>query len=239
MTEEELRAQAHTLGLTLTDEMMQKLREYVRLLLSWNEKINLTAIKTPAEIYEKHFLDSLLPLSQWEMRGSLLDVGSGAGFPGMVLALARPDLQVTVLEPTGKRCVFLAEIKKSLDLRQVTIVQARAEDYVKEKREQYDIVTARAVAALPMLAELCIPLVKIGGIFLAMKGLHGEAEVKEARYAYHQLGCKEPVIKRAVLPNGGQRINLWAMKVHATKKMYPRASGVIKKKPLEGTWQDS
>lgn len=239
MTEEELRTQAHTLGLTLTDEMMQKLREYVRLLLSWNEKINLTAIKTPAEIYEKHFLDSLLPLSQWEMHGSLLDVGSGAGFPGMVLALARPDLQVTVLEPTGKRCVFLAEIKKSLDLRQVTIVQARAEDYVKEKREQYDIVTARAVAALPMLAELCIPLVKIGGIFLAMKGLHGEAEVKEARYAYHQLGCKEPVIKRAVLPNGGQRINLWAMKVHATKKMYPRAYGVIKKKPLEGTWQDS
>ena len=239
MTEEELRAQAHTLGLTLTDEMMQKLREYVRLLLSWNEKINLTAIKTPAEIYEKHFLDSLLPLSQWEMRGSLLDVGSGAGFPGMVLALARPDLQVTVLEPTGKRCVFLAEIKKSLDLRQVTIVQARAEDYVKEKREQYDIVTARAVAALPMLAELCIPLVKIGGIFLAMKGLHGEAEAKEARYAYHQLGCKEPVIKRAVLPNGGQRINLWAMKVHATKKTYPRAYGVIKKKPLEGTWQDS
>ena len=100
MTEEELRAQAHTLGLTLTDEMMQKLREYVRLLLSWNEKINLTAIKTPAEIYEKHFLDSLLPLSQWEMRGSLLDVGSGAGFPGMVLALAQPALQVTVLEPT-------------------------------------------------------------------------------------------------------------------------------------------
>lgn len=239
MTEEELRTRANALGITLTDEMTQKMRADARLLLSWNEKINLTAIKTPAAVYEKHFLDSLLLLSQWEMHGSVLDVGSGAGFPGIVLAIVRADLQVTLLEPIGKRCVFLTELKKQLPLDNVTIVQARAEDFVKEKRERYDIVTARAVAALPILSELCIPFVKIGGLFLAMKGAQGEAEEKQARYAYCQLGCQAAIIKKDTLPDSGVRINLGALKIRPTPRMYPRAYGVIKKKPLEGTWPDS
>lgn len=239
MTEKELHIRAKALGITLTDTMLEKLRLDARLLLSWNEKINLTAIKTEAAVYEKHFLDSLLLLSQWDIQGQLLDVGSGAGFPGVVLAVARPDLYVTLLEPTGKRCVFLTEVKKQLQLERVTIEQARAEDFVKEKREQYDCVTARAVAPLPILAELCIPLVKVGGLFLAMKGAQGEAEADRAGEAYRRLGCDEPLRKSAVLSESGMRVNLGARKVKKTPPLYPRPYGTIKKKPLEGIWRGS
>jgi len=232
MTIEELRKIALDTGFALTDEMADQLDRYARLLMVWNEKMNLTAIDTYEEIVEKHFHDCLEPLQFADIHGKVCDVGSGAGFPGMVWKIARPDLSMTLLEPIGKRCTFLNEVIHSLDLSGITVVNERAEDFVKEKRESFDVVTARAVANLQVLSEVCIPLVKVDGIFVAMKGAQGNEEVKAAENAVSTLGAALFKVDEAALSKGERRMIITYKKVKNTPAEYPRNYGRIKKNPL-------
>ncbi len=168
-------------GIKVTDEMIVKFQKYLDLLMEWNQKINLTALKTEEEIIEKHFYDSLLMAEEIKFDDqSLLDVGTGAGFPGIPLKIVFEDLFVTLLEPTLKRVNFLDIVIKELGLKKIVTINKRAEDYVKDARSYYDLVTARAVSRLNMLLELCMPLVKVDGLFLAMKGSKGEEEIQES-----------------------------------------------------------
>lgn len=232
MTPDQLRKSCETINIILTDQMMSQLETYAALLKEWNEKINLTAITETGEIYEKHFYDSLIPLSMCEIQGSAADVGTGAGFPGLVWKIARPDLNVSLIEPTGKRCRFLEEVIHVLKLENITVFNERAEEHVREHREEYDVVTARAVANMRVLSELCMPLVKTSGIFLAMKGSQGETEAAEAEKAVKTLGGSEAEIHRYQLTQGDSRVNLLVRKVRKTPETYPRNYGTIKKKPI-------
>lgn len=216
----------------LSEQMLVQLERDCELLLEWNEKINLTALRTRDDIYEKHFLDCLLPIALIGQNASVIDVGSGAGFPGVVFAIARPDLRVTLLEPIGKRVRYLQLLVSELKLNNVTVIQGRAEDVVKSERETFDVAVARAVAGLPVLSELCAPFIRVGGMFLAMKGPQGSEEVKAAEHAFKVLGLNAAEIHAAALPGGEIRNNISAMKVSHTPAQYPRNYGQIKKKPL-------
>lgn len=230
MTKEEFVAYVTSSPFDLSQEQIEQFDEYCLLLQQWNEKMNLTAITETDEIYEKHFLDCLLSLSE-EVKGCVIDVGSGAGFPGVVWKIARPELEVVLLEPTGKRVTFLNEVIRKLNLKGITTVNERAEDYVSEARESFDVVTARAVANLPVLSELCLPLVKVGGCFLAMKGAAGKEEAEVARNAIRLLGGKTEAVEYLTL-NGAGRYNIRIRKEKATDLKYPRRYDRIKKKPL-------
>lgn len=231
MTIEELITKSAEAGIELNAEMQQKLETYTEKLVEWNSRMNLTAITDPLEIREKHYLDSLLPLRAVPEGSTVCDVGSGAGFPGMVWAIARSDLHIVLLEPTGKRCTFLNALIRELQISNAEVVNERAEEYVKEKRETFDVVTARAVASLSILSELCVPLVKCGGMFLAMKGSKGIEEDKEAQKALEKLGCEKEETLIDTL-SFGERVNLIYRKVRSTPVKYPRNYGQIKKKPL-------
>jgi len=232
MTEEELRKTLSLKGLSLSDEALRSYEIYAALLKEWNGKFNLTAIDEKEEVYEKHFLDCLIPLTLAKVSGNICDVGSGAGFPGLVWAIADPSLKVTLIEPTGKRCSFLEEVKKELSLANTEILNRRAED-CRDLRECYDIVTARAVANLSLLAELCVPLVKPGGTFLPMKGAKGEAELEEAKYALKKLGCTKNTLLSYTLYNMEERSLILSEKTGTTPAKYPRNYGQIKKSPLK------
>jgi 16S rRNA (guanine527-N7)-methyltransferase len=232
MTIEELTEKCAYRNVVLNEPMQEQLLKYAALLKEWNEKINLTAITELPEVIEKHFYDCLLPLGEEPLAGSVCDVGSGAGFPGLVLKIARPDLALTILEPTNKKCVFLKEAVAQLGLKDVEIRPERAEDYAINSREIFDVVSARAVAPLAVLAELCLPLVRINGRFLAMKGTQGMEEAEEAARAVQVLGAGKPVIHQESLSTGDTRINLWYPKVQKTPAGYPRPYAKIRKRPL-------
>lgn len=231
MTIEELVRKSAEAGIVIDEAMLSRLQKYTNMLVEWNNRMNLTAIVDPLEIHEKHYLDCLLPLRAVPENCTVCDVGSGAGFPGVVWAIIRSDLHVVLLEPTGKRCTFLNALIRELSLENAEVVNARAEEYVKEKRESFDVVTARAVASLSVLSELCIPLLKCGGIFLAMKGSKGIQEDEEAQSAIEKLGCKKEETLIDTL-SFGERVNLIYRKVRNTPEKYPRNYGQIKKKPL-------
>ena len=219
-------------GIVLNDQQQQQFDEYALMLVEWNKKMNLTAITEIDEIYEKHFLDSLLPSFDMEINGSFCDVGAGAGFPSIPLKIVYPKLKVTIVETLGKRITFLNALCEKLGLKDVVLVHARAEDYAKEHRESFDIVSARAVANLPMLSELCIPLVKLNGTFLALKGANGDEEYENAKHAIEILGCRLAQRDEKTLSDGSKRINFGFAKVKKTPKCYPRAFAKIKKNPL-------
>jgi 16S rRNA (guanine527-N7)-methyltransferase len=232
MSSEAFQKEIQARGLTLTETMLAQLDTYQHLLAAWNEKMNLTAVSDPAQVEIRHFLDCLLPMSLLPEGSRVIDVGSGAGFPGLVWAVCRPDLQVTLLEANGKRCRFLEAVRQELHLTRTDIVQARAEEYT-AGRQRYDVAAARAVAALPMLAELCVPLIRVGGMFLAMKGPQGEEEARQGEKALAVLGCGPITIHRDTLGADKEiRLNLTARKLHDTPARYPRPYGQIKKKPL-------
>lgn len=216
----------------LTDEQTALFKQYSDLLTEWNQKMNLTAITSPEDITEKHFYDCLLPCMKIKPSGKVADVGSGAGFPGIVWKIAYPELSVTLIEPTGKRCMFLNTVIRELKLNGIETVNARAEDYVKSHREEYDLVTARAVANLRILAELCLPLTKKNGMFLAMKGQAGSEENRAAENALEKLGAKLEVSQEETVGEGEKRVNLWYRKIRNTPAEYPRHYSQIKKKPL-------
>lgn len=223
------RLQEH--GILLQEKQEKQFETYANLLVEWNEKMNLTAITEENAVYEKHFLDSILPSFDVAIQGSLCDVGAGAGFPSIPLKIMYPDLAVTIVEPLGKRITFLTALCKELDI-DVQLVNARAEDYAKEHREAFDIVTARAVANLPMLSELCIPLVKKNGMFIAMKGANGFEELDLAKHAIQVLGCELQDAFQKELSDGSMRVNFVFHKKKETAKTYPRSFAQIKKHPL-------
>ena len=218
-------------NLELNEQQKQQFKIYAEMLIEWNQKMNLTAIANKEDIYEKHFLDCILMSYAIDMEGSLCDVGSGAGFPSIPLKIVYPKLKVWIVEPLQKRCTFLNALVNALGLQDVTIVNARAEDYIKEKREFYDIVSARAVANLTMLAELCIPFVRREGVFVAMKGPNIDSELEDARGALKVLGGVVESVDFQDL-NTQIRNNLVIRKIGTTPKKYPRAFGQIKKNPL-------
>lgn len=231
MTPEELKKACEKINIEITDEMLEQFSMYADLLKEWSEKMNLTAITDKEEVYEKHFYDSILPIDV-NVQGKIADVGSGAGFPGIVWKIVRPDLKVSLIEPTGKRCTFLNEVIRQLHLKDIQVFNERAEEHVKEHREEYDVVTARAVANLRVLAELCVPLVKTDGIFLTMKGNHGDEEVHEAKNAIDILNIELIDREKTRLLNGDERQIFIFRKKGSTPKKYPRNYGQIKKKPL-------
>lgn len=215
----------------LNEIQIAQFKRYADLLVEWNEKMNLTAIVKMEEIYKKHFLDCILPSFGMNMVGSLCDVGAGAGFPSIPLLIVYPKLNVTIVEPLQKRCTFLKHLVKELKLENIVIENRRSEEYVKEMRETFDIVSARAVANLVMLSELCIPLLKVDGIFLAMKGSGANEELKQAEYAIQTLGCRL-LKKEENKLDEAKRINLIFVKENKTPAKYPRIFAKIKKEPL-------
>ncbi|MEF9961339.1 MAG: 16S rRNA (guanine(527)-N(7))-methyltransferase RsmG [Erysipelotrichaceae bacterium] len=220
-------------GIELSEEQLKQFKDYAELLQEWNKKMNLTAIDDLDGIYEKHFLDSVLPSFDLTFKGKICDVGAGAGFPSIPLKICNPDLEVTIVEPLGKRITFLKELVHCLGIHDVKLCNERSEDHALKHREEYDVVIARAVANLTMLSELCIPLVKKNGIFFAMKGDKGLSEYQEAKYAVELLGCKLSNEYEKTLIDGSKRINLVFTKIKATPSKYPRSFAMIKKNPLE------
>lgn len=212
------------LGISLTEEQQNQLEEFYHLLIEWNKKMNLTRIVEKEEVYLKHFYDSLtitkvIDLSKTQ---TLCDVGSGAGFPGIVLKIAFPNLKITLLDSLLKRVNYLNEIIEQLELHDIEAVHTRAEDYAKKHREEYDLVTARAVANLKVLSELCIPMVKEKGYFVAMKA-NSKEEVEDATQMIQILGGNLIEICEFLLPiEESNRSLIKIEKQKNTNKIYPR-----------------
>lgn len=225
------------LGICLSDEQSSAFLRYADMLLIWNEKMNLTAITDPQEIIIKHFADSCAVIGK-ELENSpkkLADVGSGAGFPGIPLKIVCPDLEIVLMDSLQKRVGFLSAVIQELSLKKIRAVHGRAEDLAKDKefREQFDLVTARAVASLPVLAEYCLPFVKIGGEFLAYKATGAKEEADQAAGAVRLLGGGKATIREYSLPGTDyQRSLIRIKKDRQTPKAYPRKAGTAGKKPL-------
>ncbi len=231
----DFKGEAIKLGINYDSVMDEKFNIFYEELIKVNEYMNLTAITERDEVYCKHFLDSLTILKAINSNDklSLLDVGSGAGFPAIPLAITTNNLDITISDALGKRIKFLNETIKKLDLNNVKALHKRAEEYAKEKREFYDITTARAVARLPMLCELCLPLTKVGGCFIAMKAQSAKLELDEAKRAIEILGGKVEDVLNLKLPNDiGTRSIIIIRKIKETPLKYPRAFAKIKEMPL-------
>ena len=228
---ETLAAGLPALGLTLTDGQLDRLCQFGQLLLEQNQVMNLTAITEPRAVAELHFLDSLA-LLQWEdLRGkAVIDVGCGAGFPGTPLAIAVPEAKLTLLDSLQKRIRWLETVLPQVGV-DAACVAARAEEYVAQHREQYDVAVSRAVARLNLLAELCLPYVKVGGKFLALKGAMAEEEAGEARKAIETLGGRITGIWEYPVGDAVHRI-VAVEKVRPTPRAYPRKFAKIKQSPL-------
>lgn len=238
MNPEEFRTAVLEMGLELDDKQMAQYARYYELLVEWNEKINLTAITERDEVYLKHFYDSItLGLHTNVLGGevTLCDVGAGAGFPSIPLKIAYPNLKVTIVDSLNKRINFLELLFKELGLEGVRCYHDRAETFGQnpEHRAAYDIVTARAVARMSVLSELCVPLVKKDGYFVAMKASSSKEELDNAKAAIATLGGKVEEDHAFELPKEeGERHIILIKKTKETPKKYPRKPGVPNKKPL-------
>ena len=215
-------------------EYKEKFEAYRALILEYNQRYNLTTILEEKDMYYKHFLDSAAGVDLFQKNGKVAEIGSGAGFPSMVLKIMREDLQFDLFESVGKKCEFLQAVVDKLALKDVHIYNIRAEDAARDKsfRERYDHATARAVARMNTLSEYCLPFVKVGGSFIAYKS--GEAEeIKEAESAYKILGAKCEQVLPYSLPEGyGERLLAVVKKVKPTPPRYPRGQGKERKSPL-------
>ncbi|NLX63895.1 MAG: 16S rRNA (guanine(527)-N(7))-methyltransferase RsmG [Clostridiaceae bacterium] len=224
-------------NIVLSNEQTEKFSQYARLLIEWNEKINLTAITDPEDIVIKHFLDSLSIAGLIPNETiSLVDVGTGAGFPGIPLKITRENLKVTLLDSLAKRINFLNEVCNYLMLEDILTVHSRAENFGADPkyRESFDYATARAVANLPVLLEYCLPLVKVGGIFIAMKGPDGKEELKESGKALDVLGGEIEDVNYFTLPYSNiERCLIKVRKCRHTPTNYPRKCGIPTKKPIK------
>ncbi|MEG1869340.1 MAG: 16S rRNA (guanine(527)-N(7))-methyltransferase RsmG [Oscillospiraceae bacterium] len=220
----------------LNEPQLKYLDEYASLLIEWNEKINLTAIVEPLEIAIKHFLDSLLLLKAVKMpqKAKLIDVGCGAGFPSLPCKIVRTDINLTLLDSVNKRLNFLREVVATMPLNNVEFLHGRAEEVGKNKqyREKYDVATARAVANLRELSEYCLPLVKVGGVFAALKGYNIEEELEQSKEAIELLGGKVEEVIKFNLPMDNSRSIIIIKKISQTPQIYPRIPAKIAKFPL-------
>lgn len=222
--------------ITLTENQYEQFQKYFELLAEWNEKMNLTAITDESGVALKHFADSLSLLNFVDIpqNSSLADVGTGAGFPGVVLKIARPDIKLTLIDSLNKRLVFLNEVCSQLGI-DAELIHSRAEDGARDEklRESFDFAVSRAVARMNVLSEYCLPYVKVGGAFCAMKGAQANEEFKESLNAINTLGGKLEKKYFFELPeNGGERAIAVVRKVRNTPQKYPRQSGKIKAKAL-------
>lgn len=222
--------------ITLTENQYEQFQKYFELLAEWNEKMNLTAITDESGVALKHFADSLSLLNFVDIpqNSTLADVGTGAGFPGVVLKIARPDIKLTLIDSLNKRLVFLNEVCSQLGI-DAEFIHSRAEDGARDEklRESFDFVASRAVARMNVLSEYCLPYVKVGGAFCAMKGAQANEEFKESLNAINTLGGKLENKYFFELPeNGGERAIAVVRKVKNTPQKYPRQSGKIKAKAL-------
>ncbi|GEL12785.1 ribosomal RNA small subunit methyltransferase G [Lapidilactobacillus concavus] len=242
MSPDQFYQQLASQGISLTEMQKKQFMTYYELLVETNKVVNLTAITAKDDVYLKHFYDSLtlafaLPELQTEA-WSLLDVGAGAGFPSIPNKIVFPQLQVSIVDSLNKRIKFLQELATQLDLEGVAFYHARAEDFGNkrsEHRQSYNVVTARAVASLPVLAELCLPLVEKGGYFVAMKGSKGSEELAQSAHALNILGGKLVRTVELTLPQtNDQRVIIIVKKTKETPKTYPRKPGTITKSPLLG-----
>ncbi len=223
------------LGITLSEIQLKQFYNYMNLLIEWNKKINLTAITEPNEIILKHFVDSLT-ISKYISDGTrVVDVGTGAGFPGIPLKIYRQDIEITLLDSLQKRINFLDEVIKELNLEKIEIIHSRVEDFGKDKRyrEKFDIATSRAVANLATLSEYLLPLVKVGGKVISMKGSLIEEELENSKNAIKILGGKIEKVDEFNLPNSDISRNIVLIdKIKETPNKYPRKAGEPSKKPL-------
>lgn len=242
MTPEEFRQALADHGIELTDQQMGQFDQYYHDLIETNRVVNLTRITEKGEVYLKHFYDSItgaLAMPELQTQAlTLCDIGAGAGFPSLPLKIAFPQLKVTIVDSLNKRITFLQGLVDRLGLVDVTLVHARAEDFSKKgrpNREQFDIVTARAVARLAVLSELCLPVAKVGGTFLAYKAQAADEELHNATNALHKLGGKVRSVYQLELPTQPtpEERNLVIIdKQQATPQKYPRRAGLPAKKPL-------
>ena len=223
------------LGITLSEIQLKQFYNYMNLLIEWNKKINLTAITEPNEIILKHFVDSLT-ISKYISDGTrVVDVGTGAGFPGIPLKIYRQDIEITLLDSLQKRINFLDEVIRELNLGKIETVHSRVEDFGKDKkyREKFEIATSRAVANLATLSEYLLPLVKVGGKAISMKGSLIEEELELSKNAIKILGGKVEKVDEFDLPNSDISRNIILInKIKETPNKYPRKAGEPSKKPL-------
>lgn len=235
--EDFLKEKMSKLNIELSDVQIAQFIKYYELLISWNKVMNLTAITEYEEVVEKHFIDSLMAVNiiNLEYIDSVIDVGTGAGFPGIPLKIVYPNLKVTLLDSLNKRIKFLNEVIEQLKIKDIETIHGRAEDFAKRKeyREQYDLCISRAVANLTTLSEYCLPYVKVGGTFLSYKSGEIEQEMKDSKNAVMILGGEVKDVYKFELPETDiKRSMVIIEKKKITGKKYPRKAGLPSKEPL-------
>jgi 16S rRNA (guanine527-N7)-methyltransferase len=235
---EQFKAILQEKGISLTEQQEKQFETYFKTLVEWNEKMNLTAITDQAEVYLKHFYDSITASFYFDFTKPfhLCDVGAGAGFPSIPLKIVYPHIQVTIVDSLNKRISFLNHLANELNLENVHFIHDRAETFGvnPNHREAYDVVTARAVARMSVLSELCLPLVKVGGYFIAMKAAHAKDELEMGQKAITTLGGKMVNMFTFTLPIEESERNILVIKKEKqTPKKYPRKPGTPGKTPIE------
>lgn len=234
MTENNFVENVKKLGIEINDKQLKQLEKYYKLLIDWNEKINLTGITKKEDVYLKHFYDSLTMQKIVNLYNveTLCDVGTGAGFPGLVLKIMFPNLKITLIDALNKRINFLNDVIEKLELKDIETIHSRSEDYALKNREKFDVVTARAVASLPVLMELCVPLVKEQGYFIPLKANITEEKIL-SKNAISKLYLKEVDEIKFILPvEESNRCLVKYLKEKKTDKKYPRKFSEIKKRTL-------
>ena len=234
---DELKIAATEYGLNLTEDQISAFNKYYELLYEWNKKINLTAITEPKDVAIKHMVDSLscFKADLFKENTSLIDVGTGAGFPGLPLKIFYPSLKLTLLDSLNKRVKFLQLVVDELGLKDVEVIHARSEEAARNKkyREKFDLATARAVGRLPIICEYCLPFVKDGGTFIALKGRQYEEEATQAQKAIKVLGGEISDIMPVKLPEiDDKRAVIYIKKIKSTPKTYPRKAGTPERNPI-------
>lgn len=236
--EQLLKSAAASIGVELNDKQVEQFIKYHEILVEWNSFMNLTGITEYEEVVQKHFVDSLALCKAINVNdvSNLIDIGTGAGFPGIPLKIAYPHLKVTLLDSLQKRIKFLDEVVNQLGLEEVETIHGRAEDFAKPsmKRESYDVVVSRAVANLASLSEYCLPYVKVGGYFIPYKSGKVDEELEESKKAVFLLGGKIEEEVKFMLPDSDiSRSLIKVKKVNATPKKFPRKSGLATKEPIK------
>ena len=227
---------SNKINVMLNDKQISKYYQYMNLLLEWNEKINLTSITKQDEIILKHFIDSMTILKYLDKYNKIIDVGTGAGFPGIPIAIMKEEKSVTLMDSLNKRIKFLEDIKQKLDLKNIDLIHSRAEDLGQDlnNREMYDVSVSRAVANLTTLVEYLIPFIKIGGICICMKGQDVEEEINDSKRAIELLGGRIKKVDEFYLPDSDMKRNIVIIeKIRSTNKIYPRKAGLPSKEPLK------
>lgn len=233
---ENLIKECENINLEISLEDANKFYKYMKLLLEWNEKINLTAITEENEVIIKHFIDSLTIYKYLNEAKSIIDVGTGAGFPGIPIKILNKEIDITLMDSLNKRINFLNEVVKNLNLERISCIHSRAEELGRDKkfREKYDVAVSRAVANMSTLVEYLLPFVKVGGMCICMKGSSIDEELKESEKAIKMIGGKVEKVEKIILPNSDYERNIVIIrKINNTNSKFPRKAGIPKKEPIK------